>query len=110
MDNPLSDAETLQLTDGNRVVGLGKKPKSYADIHGQYTGLIKIRADHVARLPKVWKAMDRYATYDGKDFDNMYMTSFLQHLIDLGWEARAAANRQWLGRGGLRSRPFCCCC
>lgn len=34
--------------------------------------------------------MDRGAVYDGKDFDNMYMTSFLQYLIDGGWEVRAA--------------------
>ena len=90
MDDPLSDAETLKLTDGDRVVELGKKPQSYDDIQGQYTGLIKIRAAHVARLPEVWRAMDRDAIYDGKDFENMYMTSFIQHLIDSGWEARAA--------------------
>ena len=90
MDHPLADAETLKLADGNRVVELGKEPESYAEIQGQYTGLIKIRADHVAQLPKVWRAMDRDAIYDGKDHDNMYMTSFIQHLIDSGWEARAA--------------------
>jgi choline kinase len=90
MDNPLADAETLKLADGDRVVELGKKPGGYADVQGQYIGLIKIRADHVAGLTKVWRAMDRSATYDGKDYDNMYMTSFIQHLIDSGWEARAA--------------------
>ena len=90
MADPLADAETLRLTDGNRVVELGKKPDSYADIQGQYTGLIKIRADHVAKLPVVWSAMDQNATYDGKDYNNMYMTSFIQHLIDSGWETRAA--------------------
>jgi choline kinase len=96
MDDPLADAETLKLTDGDRVVELGKKPGSYADIQGQYTGLIKIRADHVARLPDVWRAMDGNAIYDGKDYDNMYMTSFIQHLIDSGWEARAAfINNGW---------------
>ena len=90
MVDPLADAETLKLTDGNRVVELGKKPESYADIQGQYTGLIKIRADHVARLPAMRRAMDHNAIFDGKDYDNMYMTSFIQHLIDSGWEARAA--------------------
>lgn len=90
MDNPLADAETLKLTDGDRVVELGKIPKSYADIQGQYTGLIKISAKYVARLPKVWRAMDQTITYDGRNYDNMYMTSFIQHLIDSGWEARAA--------------------
>ncbi len=90
MDDPLADAETLKLTDGNRVTELGKKPSSYEEIQGQYMGLVKVRADHVSQLPAVWRAMDRDATYDGKDYDNMYMTSFLQHLIDSGWETRAA--------------------
>lgn len=90
MDDPLADAETLKLTDGNRVVELGKKPKSYADIQGQYTGLIKVRSDYVAQLPLVWQAMDQKANYDGKDYNNMYMTSFIQYLIDKGWETRAA--------------------
>ena len=35
--------------------------------------------------------------YDGKDFDNMYMTSFLQLLIDSGWKAKAVlVNNGWL--------------
>lgn len=90
MDNPLDDAETLKLSDGNRVVELGQKPRDYADIEGQYIGLIRFRADYVPQLARAWRAMDRYATYDGKNFDNMYMTSFLQHLINTGWEVRAA--------------------
>lgn len=90
MDNPLADAETLKMTDGNRVTELGKKPTSYAEIQGQYTGLIKIRADHVKPMVNAWHSMDKTARYDGKDFANMYLTSFIQHLINSGWEARAA--------------------
>jgi len=90
MDNPLDDVETLRLRDGNKIIELGKKPQGYNDIEGQYMGLIKIRADHLTRLVDTYDAMDRYALYDGKDFDNMYMTSFLQFLIDSGWDVRAA--------------------
>jgi choline kinase len=89
MEDPLADAETLKLADGCRVIELGKKPRSYSEIQGQYTGLIKVRADHVRMLPEVWESMDRHALYEGKDFDNMYMTSFLQYLIDNGWDIRA---------------------
>jgi choline kinase len=90
MSDPLSDAETLKLTDGDRVVELGKKPLSYRDIQGQYIGLIKISANYVEQFRSAWRTMDRNVLYDGKDFDNMYMTSFLQYLIDCGWEVRAA--------------------
>ena len=89
MDDPLADAETLKVIDGDRLVELGKNPESYTEIQGQYTGLIKVRADHVTQLPEIWRSMDRNATYDGKDYDNMYLTSFIQHLINLGWDVRA---------------------
>lgn len=89
MDDPLSDAETLKLTDQNRIIELGKKPKSLDDVQGQYTGLIKIRADHVRKLSEIWRGLDTVGPYDGKDRDNMFMTSFLQHLIDSGWDTRA---------------------
>ncbi|GGC99240.1 NTP transferase domain-containing protein [Vreelandella lutescens] len=90
MDNPLADAETLKIVDDNRIIELGKQPHSYNDIDGQYIGLIKVRADYVTQLAKAWRNMDQNAHYDGKDFLNMYMTSFLQHLIDSGWEVQAA--------------------
>ncbi|MEA5446311.1 phosphocholine cytidylyltransferase family protein [Gammaproteobacteria bacterium AB-CW1] len=90
MDDPLSDAETFKMEGGNRVVELGKEPQSYADAEAQYMGLIRIRGDRVADFKAAYETMDRNAEYDGKDFDNMYMTSFIQHLIDAGWDARAA--------------------
>lgn len=89
MNDPLKDAETLRLRDGNRITELGKRPKSYDQIEGQYMGLIKIRADYVLKLKEFWEAMDRNATYENKDFENMYFTSFLQALIDNNWDVRA---------------------
>jgi len=97
LEDPLSDAETLKLGPEGRLLELGKKPQSYSDIEGQYLGLIKIRADHVGPLKAFYRAMDRTATYDGKDFDNMYMTSFIQYQIDQGWDVRVAPTQNgWL--------------
>lgn len=90
MADPLEDAETLKMTDGNRIIELGKKAANYSEIEGQYLGLIKVAADWIEQFKQVWHEMDRNVNYDGKDFANMYMTSYLQHLIDRGWEARAA--------------------
>lgn len=89
MEDPFSDAETFRINDGNRIIELGRKPNSYSDIQGQYIGLIKIRADHAKAFVTAWQSMDQTAHYDGKDFENMYMTSFLQHLINNGWDLRA---------------------
>ena len=41
MENPLEDAETLKITNGN-ILEIGRKPNSYDDIEAQYIGLIKI--------------------------------------------------------------------
>lgn len=96
MDNPLDDAETLKL-DGDLIKELGKEPSSYDEIEGQYMGLIKVSADKAKELVKVWEQMDRSADYDGKDFDNMYLTSFIQHLINIGWPVKAVpVENGWL--------------
>lgn len=97
MENPLADAETLKLDAYDCIVELGKKPNDYSEIQGQYMGLIKVRGDQVAVFRAAWHGLDRDGKYDGKDFDNMYMTSFLQHLISGGWKAKAAfTNNGWL--------------
>ncbi|AZD58045.1 NTP transferase domain-containing protein [Pseudomonas chlororaphis subsp. aurantiaca] len=97
MDDPLSDAETLKLDSDDCITELGKKPVDYSEVQGQYMGLVKVRGDHVAAFKEAWYAMDRTLVRDGKDFDNMYMTTFLQHLIDTQWTARAAfTDNGWL--------------
>jgi L-glutamine-phosphate cytidylyltransferase len=97
MHNPLDDAETLKLADGNRITELGKKPRSYSEIDGQYIGLIRISASVVNRFIETWREIDANGIYDGKDKNNMYMTSFLQYLIDSGWDVRAVdINHGWL--------------
>ncbi|RLA04469.1 MAG: phosphocholine cytidylyltransferase family protein [Gammaproteobacteria bacterium] len=97
LENPLDDAETLKMDAEGYVAELGKRPHSYDQIEGQYTGLIKIRSDKLEALVAFYNQLDRTATYDGKDFNNMYMTSFLQLLIDNSWKAKAVlVNNGWL--------------
>ncbi|VAW71117.1 Putative sugar nucleotidyltransferase [hydrothermal vent metagenome] len=97
MENPLDDAETFQLGPHNKVLELGKKPHSYDDVQAQYMGLIKIRGDCVEKFDVAYHNLDRDGLYDSKDFDNMYMTSFIQHLIDNEWDVSAAlVNSGWL--------------
>ena len=79
MDDPLSDAETLKIKDDN-IVEIGKKPNSYGDIEGQYIGLIKFSKEIIKEIIKFYNGLDKTIKYDGKDFNNMYMTSFLSLL------------------------------
>ena len=81
MDNPLDDAETLKIDNG-KIVELGKKPNSYDEIEGQYIGLIKVSKNIINKIIRYYESLDKNQIYDGKDYDNMYMTSFIQMIID----------------------------
>ncbi|MBI3928075.1 MAG: phosphocholine cytidylyltransferase family protein [Armatimonadetes bacterium] len=97
MEDPLRDAETLKLDPTGNLRELGKKPRDHSEIEGQYIGLIKIRADRLERLCEAYDRLDREAVYDGKSFPNMFMTSFLQHLIETGWPVQAVlVEHGWL--------------
>ena len=79
MNDPLSDAETLKIKDG-KIIEIGKKPNHYGDIEGQYIGLIKFSKEIIKEIIQFYDGLDKTIKYDGKDFSNMYMTSFLSLL------------------------------
>ena len=96
-EDPLNDAETLKLDENGQIHELGKKPQSLDDIEGQYTGLTKISRDKIADIIAFYDGLDRMSTYDGRSFEQMYMTSFLQLLIDAQWVVKPAhVNHGWL--------------
>jgi choline kinase len=82
MENPLLDAETMKIDGEGFIYELGKKPKSYSEIEGQYIGLIKIKKDFLQTVIKYYHSLDKNTVYDGKNFDNMYMTSLLQSVAN----------------------------
>ena len=69
------------------VTELGKT-KSYKNIQGQYTGLIKIRADRIQAFINFYRSLNKKSIYDGQDFNNMYMTSLIQLLINSKWKVK----------------------
>ncbi len=83
-EDVLSDAETFKWDpDTGKIVELGKKAHSLDEIQGQYTGLIKIHKRFVTRFKEFYlEKLDRSIKYDGNDFNNMYMTSLIQELIN----------------------------
>lgn len=84
MDDPLADAETLQLDRNGCVLDLGRKPNSHDEIQGQYMGLIKISGRIWDQVKAIYHGLDRQRLYDGKSCRQMYMTSFLRELIQSG--------------------------
>lgn len=97
MDDPLSDAETLRLDENGKILELGQKPNSYDDIQGQYMGLIKVSASSLPEFVNVYDNLDKKALYESKSFDQMYMTAFIQHLINAGWHVQSVpVENGWL--------------
>ena len=97
LENPLDDAETLLMDKHDYVTELGKKTKSYKNIQGQYTGLIKIRADRIQAFINFYRSLNKKSIYDGQDFNNMYMTSLIQLLINSKWKVKAVLVKNgWL--------------
>ncbi len=96
-DNPLNDAETLRYGTKGQIVELGRKPKSISEIEGQYTGLIKISRKKITDFITFYDQLDRSQLYEGRSFKEMYMTTFLQLLINAGWMIMPArVNNGWL--------------
>lgn len=86
---PLTEAETLKMDARGDIIELGRRPTSYDEIEAQYMGLIRVRADVAPQWPAVYQTLDPAGLYDGKNRANMYMTSYLQYLIDHGHPVRA---------------------
>jgi choline kinase len=89
MEDPLMDAETMKLDDRGRILELGKKPTSLLEIHGQYIGLMKISKRGLGVVREFYRGLDRTLTYDGATFEMMYMTTFIQKIIDEVMPVRA---------------------
>ena len=82
--DPLSDAETFKLGPDGCIKELGEKPKSYDQIEGQYTGLMRVSASRINDF------CEAYGALPIAEREPMYMTRFLQNLINAGWSVRPA--------------------
>jgi choline kinase len=90
METYVSDVESFRLTADGSIAELGRRPKSLDEVQAQYIGLVRFPAACQARLLAFYDGLDRAATYDGQPFPKMYMTSFIQQLIERGWNVRPA--------------------
>jgi choline kinase len=97
MDDFTSDVETFRLHEDGGVAELGKRPKSLDEVEAQYIGLVRFSARSHARLLAFYDGLDREGLYEGQPYLKMYMTSFIQQLIDAGWIVRPALiDNGWL--------------
>jgi choline kinase len=96
-EDPLSDAETLRLAPDGRILEIGQKPTSLAQIQGQYMGLMKFSAAGLGQLRQVFHGARRAGTLRGKPVEKAYMTDLLQAMIDAGLRLDAVPVRgEWV--------------
>ncbi|MDD2892311.1 MAG: phosphocholine cytidylyltransferase family protein [Halothiobacillaceae bacterium] len=88
-ENPLDDAETLKLAADGRILEIGQKPKTLAEIEGQYMGLMKFSAKGAEALKSVFHDANRVGKLRGKPVEKAYMTDLLQAMIDLNYRLDA---------------------
>lgn len=82
-EDPLEDAETLQVDTDSQISEIGSEPDSYDAIEGQYIGLLKIRNDYLDQFERIYEELSDGGT------SSVEMTHFIQHLIDIGWTVQA---------------------
>ncbi|WP_197685163.1 phosphocholine cytidylyltransferase family protein [Herminiimonas arsenitoxidans] len=96
-ENPLDDAETLKLGTDGRILEIGQKPESLADIDGQYMGLMKFSAKGMDLLKKTFHGAKLLGQLRGKSLEKAYMTDLLQAMIDLNIRVDAVTvNGGWV--------------
>lgn len=83
-ENPLDDAENF-LAENGKLIDIGGRAKSLADIHGQYMGLLKF-------TPKGQREIIEYvASLPPAMADKLDMTSLLKCLLAQGLEVNVCA-------------------
>ena len=83
--DPLTDAESFRLNGGGRVLEIGRRAKSLAEIEGQYMGLLKF-------TPAGWRAVEAaLGDLDDAGRRRLDMTGLLDRLIGRGQSVMAVA-------------------
>lgn len=77
-EDPLADAETLKLDRDGRILEIGQKPKSLAEIQGQYMGLIKLSGAGIKTFKQFFSEAKSSGQLMGKPIEKAYMTDLLQ--------------------------------
>ena len=86
-ENPLDDAESLELNSDGYITSIGRKVFDITKIQGQYIGLMKFQNSGISKLKEFYhtakiKAKSEKNPLNPKvDFKKSYMTDLLNSLI-----------------------------
>ena len=91
--DPLADAESLKMDPQGSILELGQKPRTLEEVEGQYMGLIRVGARLAPKLLSLWESLDPQGSWEGRNKDSMFMTTFLQICIGEGYTLKAVPVR-----------------
>ncbi len=74
--DPLTDAETFRLTNDQKILEIGKQPKTTQEIQGQYMGLLRFTPEGWQEVTKAIKKLSPPIR------DNIHMTAILQKIVE----------------------------
>ncbi len=87
-ENPLDDAETLQIDNNGNISDIGQKTNDIKEIKGQFIGLIKIQGKGIEIFQTFYNKCKEKSKTEGINplndkipFEKSFMTDFLQGLI-----------------------------
>lgn len=80
MEDVKDDAESFKTNLDGTIQELGQPIENISEVEAQYIGLMKFKNEGVKVLKKALKAID----FSKTENKNMYLTDFLQGLIDQG--------------------------
>jgi choline kinase len=89
MDDPTGDIESFKVDRQGKIIEIGGHPASLDDVQGQFIGLLKLPAESQEALVSAFDHL--------RPPPKMFMTEFIQHLIDISWDVRPA----WIDGGWL---------
>jgi len=93
----LSDAETLKLNPHGKIIEIGKKPSSIAEIEGQYMGLTKFSKKGLKALKEVFHTHLEKGFLGSRSVKTAHMTDLLQTLISSGYDVTSTPIRSpWI--------------
>lgn len=88
-DNPLTDLESYQINEEMNLVDIGKSPKSFSEIQGQYIGLIRLNKEGSIIFRKELLECHEKNNVNNKSFKNAYLTDFLQELVHKNYRIKS---------------------
>ena len=96
-EDPLEDAETLEIDLEGHIVDIGRKPNHLSEIQGQYMGLVRLNADGAKHFRQALLELYQNPGAIKKADQNLYFTDFLMKLINSGQKVKAITHEQdWI--------------